>query len=83
MDILIPYIIRNAFITLILAPIMYSIRQNTSELKRQDILLNKTRAENARHYVTKDELLNNMDAVMDRLEKLDEKIDKLFELKYK
>ena len=83
MDILTPYIILNAFRTLILAPIMYSIRQNTSELKRQDILLNKTREEIARHYVTKDELLNNMDAVMDRLEKLDEKIDKLFELKYK
>jgi len=83
MDILTPYIIWNAFITLILAPIMYSIRQNTSELKRQDILLNKTREEIAKHYVTKNELLNNMDAVMDRLEKLDEKIDKLFELKYK
>jgi archaellum component FlaC len=62
---------------------MYGIRQNASELKRQDILLNKTREEIAKYYVTKDELLNNMDAVMDRLEKLDEKIDKLFELKYK
>jgi archaellum component FlaC len=78
-----PYLFWNIFITLVLAPLMYGIRQNASELKRQDILLNKTREEIAKYYVTKDELLNNMDAVMDRLEKLDEKIDKLFELKYK
>lgn len=78
-----PYLFWNIFITLVLAPLMYGIRQNSDELKRQDILLNKTREEIAKHYVTKNELLNNMDAVMDRLEKLDEKIDKLFELKYK
>ena len=78
-----PYLFWNIFITLVLAPLMYGIRNNSAEIKRQDILLNKTREEIAKHYVTKNELLNNMDAVMDRLEKLDEKIDKLFELKYK
>ena len=78
-----PYLFWNIFITLVLAPLLYGIRANSAEIKRQDILLNKTREEIAKHYVTKNELLNNMDAVMDRLEKLDEKIDKLFELKYK
>ena len=50
------YIIWNAIITLVLGPILYSIRQNANEAKRLDILLNKTREEIAREYVTKDEL---------------------------
>ena len=74
------YIIWNAIITLVLGPILYSIRQNSSEAKRLDILLNKTREEIAREYVTKDELKDDMKNVMDRLEKLDEKLDRLFEI---
>ena len=54
------YIIWNAVITLVLAPILYNIRQNTNEAKRLDILLNKTREEIAREYVTKDELKDDM-----------------------
>lgn len=75
------YIIWNAIITLVLGPILYSIRQNSSEAKRLDILLNKTREEIAREYVTKDELKDDMKNVMDRLEKLDEKLDRLFEIR--
>ena len=81
MDILTPYIIWNAFITLILAPIMYSIRQNTTELKRQDILLNKTREEIATNYVLKADNKDIMKSVMERFDKLEEKIDRLFEVK--
>ena len=74
-------IIWNAIITLVLGPILYSIRQNANEAKRLDILLNKTREEIAREYVTKDELKDDMKNVMDRLEKLDEKLDRLFEIR--
>tara|TARA_B100001939_G_scaffold328787_1_gene324419 strand:- start:161 stop:418 length:258 start_codon:yes stop_codon:yes gene_type:complete len=72
----------NIFITLVLAPVLYSIRQNGSELKRQDILLNKTREEIAKHYVTKPEVKSEMDLILERFEKLEEKMDKLFELMY-
>ena len=75
------YIIWNAIITLVLGPILYSIRQNANEAKRLDILLNKTREEIAKEYVTKDELKDDMKNVMDRLEKLDEKLDNLFEIR--
>ena len=75
------YIIWNAIITLVLGPILYSIRQNANEAKRLDILLNKTREEIAREYVTKDELKDDMKNVMDRLEELDEKLDRLFEIR--
>ena len=81
MEMVSPYIIWNALITLVLAPIWFQIRQNATELKRQDKLLNKTREEIAKEYVTKFELRDDMQNIMDRIEKIDEKLDKLFEVK--
>ena len=81
MELLTPYIIWNVFITLVLAPLMYSIRQNSSELKRQDILINKTREEVAKEYVTKIEVKEDMQNLIDRFDRLDEKMDRLFEIK--
>ena len=75
------YIIWNVFITLVLAPIWFQIRQNSGELRRQDILLNKTREEIAKQYVTKDELKDDMTIIMERMDKISEKLDKLFEVK--
>jgi len=76
-----PYLFWNIFITLVLAPVLYGIRQNTEESKRLDILLNKTREEIAREYVTKNELKDDMGRLMDRIDKIGEKLDKLFEVK--
>tara|TARA_R110000787_G_scaffold177781_1_gene289728 strand:+ start:331 stop:576 length:246 start_codon:yes stop_codon:yes gene_type:complete len=73
------YIIWNVFITLVLAPIFYSIRANTSENKRLDILLNTTREELARNYVTKLELADDIDRILDSIGKLEKKIDRLFD----
>ena len=67
----------NIVMTLVFAPIIHSIRTNATELKRIDILLNKTREEVAKDYVTKSELTISIDRVIDRLDKLDEKMDKL------
>ena len=63
--------------TLVFGPIIYSIRANATEVKRVDILLNKTREEVAIRFVTKEELIMNMDRVIERIDKLDAKIDKL------
>ena len=71
----------NVLITFVMAPVVYSIRQNFVELKRMDVLLNKTREEVAKSYVTKEELENNMDRVIRMLNKLETKLDKLFEVK--
>ena len=76
-----PYLFWNIFITLVLAPILYGIRSNTAEAKRIDILLNKTREEMAKDYVTKSELKDDMAILMDRIDKIGEKLDKLFEVK--
>ena len=63
--------------TLVFGPIIYGIRSNATEIKRVDILLNKTREEVAMRFVTKEELIMNMDRVIERIDKLDSKIDKL------
>ena len=81
MEMVSPYIVWNVLITLILAPIWFQIRQNSAELKRQDILINKTREEIAKEYVTKTELRDDMSVLMDRIDKIGEKLDKLFEVK--
>jgi len=75
------YLVWNVIITLVIAPLIFGIRKNESEAKRIDILLNKTREEIAREYVTKQEVKEDMTALMERLEKLHEKVDKLFEVK--
>ncbi len=74
-----PYIVWNIFVTLVLAPILFAIRQNVTEIKRQDILINKTREEIAKEYVTKSELKDDMSNIIDRIKLIDEKLDKLFE----
>ena len=75
------YLLWNIVLSLVVAPLLYSIRGNTAELRRLDILMNKTREEIAKEYVTKKELSVNMDRVFDTLDKIEEKLDKLFEVK--
>jgi hypothetical protein len=77
----IPMMVWNILITLVFVPILNSIRVNTQELKRLEILVNKTREEIAKEYVTKLELKDDMSILMDRIDKIGEKLDKLFEAK--
>jgi ribosome-associated toxin RatA of RatAB toxin-antitoxin module len=77
----IPMMVWNILITLVFVPILNSIRVNTQELKRLEILVNKTREEIAKEYVTKVELKDDMTILMDRIDKIGEKLDKLFEAK--
>ena len=71
----------NILLTLVVAPLLYTIRGNTSENRRLDILLNKTREEMARDYVTKTELEGDMERVFALLDKIEAKLDRLFEAK--
>ena len=73
------YIIWNVVLTLIVAPVLYGIRNNTTELKRLDILINKTREEMAKEYISRDTFEYDMGKLMKVLEKLEVKLDRLFE----
>ena len=46
-----------------------------AETKRLSILLSKTREENAEKYVTRNDVHNDMNRVIARLDRLDEKLD--------
>ena len=56
----------------------HSVAQN---LHRQNILLNRTREELAKEYTTKAESRADMSRVIDRLEALDAKLDRIIERK--
>lgn len=79
MDLESMHILWNILISLVFAPIFYNIRQNSVELKRLDILINKTREEVATNYVLKSDNKDIIKSVMERFDKLEEKIDKLME----
>jgi len=69
----------NVVLSLVYAPLIYGIRANLQEIKRIDILLSKTREEIPRTYVTKSDLRNDMDKIFARLDKIEDKIDKIVE----
>ena len=72
-----PFFLWNVILTLIYAPLVYGIRNNATEMKRIDILLNKTREELPTRYVTKIDLLEDMERLFKRLDNLESKIDRL------
>ena len=72
-----PIIVWNAILTLIYAPLVYGIRSNALECKSIDILLNKTREEIAIKYVSKFELDKDMDRILNRFDKIEEKLDQI------
>jgi len=76
-----PILFWNILLTLVVAPLMYNIRSNTNEIKRVDILLNKTREEIPTLYVTKSQQQMDIGRVLEVLDKMEQKIDKLFEVK--
>ena len=71
------YIVWNVLITFVIFPIWNAIRKNETEIKRLNILINKTREEIARDYITRSSFNLEFERVLDKLDKLDAKIDKL------
>lgn len=68
-------IIWNVLLTGVVAFIGYVLKDKSDEVKRLSILLNRTREEIAKEYVTKAEVHADIGRVLDRLERLDQKID--------
>lgn len=68
-------------LTALIGVIGFILRNYVAELQRIQILVNRTREELAKEYVTKTEVHADINRVLDRLERLDEKLDRLVELK--
>ena len=73
------HIIWNIILTLVIAPLAWWIRTSHDEIRRQDILLNKTREEIARDYVSKRELEQDLDRILTAIQKLSDKLDRMQE----
>ena len=73
------HIIWNIVLTLVIMPLAWWIRTSHDEIRRQDILLNKTREEIARDYVSKRELEQDLDRILTAIQKLSEKLDRMQE----
>ena len=65
----------NILLTAALAGLGYVLKDKSDEVKRLDILLNKTREEVAKEYVTKVDVHNDINRVLDRLDRLESKLD--------
>ena len=63
----------NILITLVLMPGFWAFKQMYAEIKRIQILLNRTREE----YATRKELRDDLTQVMDALHRLEDKLDKV------
>ena len=68
----------NVILSLIVAPLILVIRAQIGELRRIDILLNKTREELGRDYVSKMEMETVLDRIMNAIDRLSQKVDRLF-----
>ena len=69
----------NLVLSVLLGLIGWVLHEKTGELKRVTILLNRTREEMAKEYVTKVEVHADINRVLDRLDRLDEKLDRLMQ----
>ena len=63
--------------TIVILPLGFLIRNLLSEQKRSDILVNKTREEIAKDYVTREQIEADFDKLMASINKIDEKLDRL------
>lgn len=69
----------NTILSLVVGIVGWVLREKSAELSRVTILLNRTREEVAKEYVTKAEVHADINRVMNRLEVLDAKLDRLIE----
>ena len=69
----------NTVLTVLLALLGWTLKEKAAEISRLGILVNKTREEIAKEYITKQEVHMDINRVLERLEKLDAKLDRLME----
>ena len=69
----------NVILSLFIGLLSWMLREKAAELQRIQILLNRTREEIAKEYVTKQEVHNDMNRVIVRLDLIDAKLDRFVE----
>jgi hypothetical protein len=72
-----PEMLWSAALSAVIGLIGWVLKNHVDEVKRLQILLNRTREEVARDYVTRADMHTDMNRVITRLDNLDNKIDAL------
>ena len=67
----------NIVLSLIVIPFGWVFTYLVKEVKRQQILINKTREEIAYNYARKDDVKDDITKLMDALHRLEDKLDKV------
>lgn len=65
----------NVILSFASALLIFWVKASHEEVKRLSILLSKTREEHAEKFVTKSDVHNDMNRVIQRLDRLDAKLD--------
>ena len=65
----------NIILSFISGLVMFWLKLSVDEQKRIQILLNRTREEMAKEYVTKADVHSDINRVIQRLDRLEEKLD--------
>lgn len=71
----------SGLLTAFLGGLAWFLKDRSNEINRIQVLLNRTREEIAKEYVTKAEVHADINRIIDRLEALDAKLDRLMERK--
>lgn len=71
----------NAILTGALGLVSWIAKAMWTEQQRLNILINRTREELAKEYVTKAEVHADINRIIDRIEALDTKLDRIFEMR--
>ena len=77
-----PEVLWNIVLTIVVLPLGFLVRSILGEQKRLDILINKTREEIAKDYVTRESMEATFERLMDSIDKIDERIDRLQQRTY-
>ncbi len=74
-----PEILWNIGLTAVLGLVSWLLKSHADEVQRLQILLNRTREELAKDYVTRADVHNDMNRVITRIDNLDTKIDRILQ----
>lgn len=74
-----PEMLWSAALSAVMALIGWVLKNHTDEVQRLQILLNRTREEMAKEYVTKAEVHADINRIIARIDNLDQKIDRILQ----
>lgn len=67
----------NMILTALVAVLGFFMKDKFSELQRLGVLLNRTREEIARDHITRAEFRHDVKQLLDRFDRIEEKLDRL------